>query len=70
MNATADHVVARDRALAAPRGQRVRNRHPDGGATGVGISPITLARASGRMLGSGTGIASSNTRVYGCDGCS
>ena len=53
-----------------PCGQRVRNRQPLGGATGDGISPPSVvAVASGRTLGSGTGIDASSAAVYGCAGC-
>src|SRR5262245_41516493 len=50
------------------RGQRVRNRQPDGGATGDGGSPTTsLTWAT--TSGSGAGMACSNRYEYGCAGC-
>ena len=48
-------------------GQRVRNRHPDGGSIGLGMSPVSVIRSRSRSItGSGSGIADSNACVYGC----
>ena len=44
-------------------GQRVRNRHPEGGESGEGISPPTPARAATSESGSGSGIALSSAAV-------
>ena len=50
-------------------GQRVRNRQPDGGASGLGTSPRSTMRSRPRWYaGSGTGIADSNASVYGWRG--
>ena len=44
--------------------QRVRNRHPDGGDTGLGKSPVSIIRFALRaILGSATGIADTKLRV-------
>ena len=43
---------------------QVRNRHPDGGATALGISPCS-AEPVARRSGSGWGIAASSAFVYG-----
>src|SRR5262245_27140124 len=53
---------------SAARGQRVRNRPPDGGLSGEGTSPPTPGSSSGLVSGSGTGIAESKAAVYGCLG--
>jgi hypothetical protein len=45
-------------------GHRVRNRHPDGGEIGLGISPLSGAATIGRS-GSGCGIDCRSARVYG-----
>ena len=50
---------------------RVRNRHPEGGFTGLGTSPVSTIRFCWRCrsrLGSGTGTADSSACVYGCIG--
>ncbi len=64
--------LAQRRLLAAhcscDFGQRVRNRQPDGGWIGDGTSPPSTRSSSGRIDGSGTGIAASSAPVYGCDG--
>src|SRR5438552_15556323 len=49
------------------RGQRVRNRHPDGGSIGEGNSPANADFEIGRC-GSATGIDFSSASVYGCAG--
>ena len=44
--------------------QRVRNRQPDGGFTGLGTSPLSTIRSRLRSrLGSGSGTADSNAWV-------
>src|SRR5512132_1910956 len=50
------------------RGQRVRNRQPDGGSSGDGRSPGTSPDAWAGTVGSGTGIDDSSAAVYGCAG--
>src|SRR5205807_8059099 len=52
-------------------GQRGWKRHPDGGLTGDGISPLSVIGARSRSTtGSGTGIEDSSAFVYGCWGWS
>jgi len=52
-------------------GHRVWNRHPDGGLTGDGISPlISIGSRSRSTTGSGTGIDDKSAFVYGCCECS
>ena len=52
-------------------GHRVRNRQPEGGFAGDGISPRSTTRAPARCDGGlGTGIAESSASVYGCVGAS
>ena len=48
-------------------GQRVRNTQPDGGATGLGMSPFS-GTATLSISGSGFGLAASSACVYGCSG--
>ncbi len=48
-------------------GQRVWNRHPGGGAAGLGTSPFRMIRSRFRA-GSGIGIAERRAWVYGCSG--
>lgn len=43
------------------------NLHPDGGFTGLGISPL-MTVSTRFAVGSGTGTASINAFVYGCRG--
>ena len=50
------------------RGQRVRNRQPDGGSIGDGGSPLMVAVARAAP-GSVDGMESSSALVYGCSGC-
>src|SRR4051794_5815322 len=52
---------------SAARGHRVRNRQPDGGATGEGGSPTTSPTWVDTS-GSGAGIACSSRYEYGCAG--
>src|SRR5215469_13635599 len=50
--------------------QRGWNRHPDGGATGLGTSPSsTICSRRAESSGSGTGTADSRASVYGWTGC-
>ena len=50
-------------------GHRVRNRQPEGGFAGDGISPRSTSRGRDRwMRGLGTGIAESKAWGYGCVG--
>ena len=52
-------------------GHRVRNRHPDGGFAGDGISPRSITRGRLRCTrGLGTGIADRSAWVYGWVGAS
>src|SRR6478609_9521587 len=48
-------------------GHRVRNRHPDGGSTGDGTSPVRTMRLRGRAEAI-TGTAEINATVYGING--
>ena len=49
--------------------QRVWNRQPGGGLTGLGTSPLRMTRRRLRSAtGSGTGTADSSARVYGWPG--
>ena len=46
------------------RGQRVRNRHPEGGSIALGTSPRSTMRSRAALaLGSGRGIAESSATV-------
>ena len=58
----------RRRRRSAARGQRVRNRQPDGGAIGDGSSPLIVCAARGSTDGSVTGIELIRIAVYGCSG--
>ena len=51
-------------------GQRVRKRHPEGGLSGLGISPSRRWVASTAAASSpgSFGIEASRARVYGCRG--
>src|SRR4051794_31893170 len=48
-------------------GQRVWKTHPDGGLSGVGMSPFRMMRLF-FSVGSGTGTAESSAFVYGWSG--
>ena len=49
---------------------RVRNRHPDGGSTGLGTSPASRMRTLGGVPRTTprSGTAESSAWVYGCCG--
>ena len=52
-------------------GHRVWNTHPDGGFSGLGISPSSTIRSLRRSnSGSGIGMAERSALVYGCSGFS
>src|SRR6202035_5961140 len=50
-------------------GHLVRTLQPDGGASGLGTSPVRTIRCALRP-GTGSGIAESSATVYGCSGVS
>ena len=57
------------RQAATACGQRVWNRHPDGGSIGDGTSPWSITRLRrASTTGSGTGTAEIRARVYGMSG--
>src|SRR5690242_20156939 len=53
--------------ISVASGHLVWNLHPEGGLTGLGISPCNTI-LSLRAVGSGIGIADINALVYGCNG--